>query len=70
MPTCPRPTWAASSANPERPATDAALAPRSSSMTRTPLRGQPSATARSARSYWRAVDSLLRSTCAIVDWRT
>ena len=70
MPTFPSPTWAASSANPERPAALAPLTPRSSSITRTALRGQPNRSARATRSYWRAVDSRLRSTCASVDWRT
>ena len=44
--------------------------PRSSSITRTALRGQPSRPARATRSYWRAVDSRLRLTWARVDWRT
>jgi hypothetical protein len=70
MPTWPSPTCAANSANPDRPATLAPLTPRSSSITRTAPRGQPSHSARATRSYWRAVDSRLRSTCASVDWRT
>ena len=40
------------------------------SITRTALRGQPNSSAPATRSYWRAVDSRLRSTCASVDWRT
>jgi hypothetical protein len=38
-------------------------------MTRIALRGQPSAPARLTRSYWRKVDSRLRSTWIKVDWR-
>src|SRR6478752_1491526 len=70
IPTCPSPTCAASSANPARPAALAPDTPRSSSITRTPARGQPSSTARPTRSYWRAVDSRLRDSWAMVDWRT
>ena len=70
IPTCPRPTWAASCANPDRPAADAPETPRSSSITVTALRGQPSPCARDTRSYWRSVDSVFRSTCIKVDWRT
>jgi hypothetical protein len=70
MATSPRPTWAASSAKPVRPAVEAPLTPRSSSTMRTLSRAHPSDTARSTRSYWRAVDSLLRSTWPAVDWRT
>ena len=70
IPTCPRPTWAASSANPERPVALAPDTPRSSSITRTALRGQPNSAARAARSYWRAVDSRLRLIWATVDCRT
>ena len=39
-------------------------------MTRIASRGQPSWRARLTRSYWRAVDSVFRSTWARVDWRT
>ena len=39
-------------------------------MTRIASRGQPSCRARLARSYWRSVDSVFRSTCIKVDWRT
>jgi hypothetical protein len=70
IPTRPSPTSAASLANPLRPAAEAPETPRSSSITLTALRGQPSACARAARSYWRIVDSVLRSTWARVDWRT
>jgi hypothetical protein len=38
-------------------------------MTRIALRGQPSAAARLTSSYWRRVDSRLRSTWIRVDWR-
>ena len=56
--------------NPARcPVTDPEM-PRSLSMTRIASRGQPSWPARPARSYWRIVDSVLRSTWARVDWRT
>jgi hypothetical protein len=70
IPTWPMPTWAASCANPDRPAAEAPETPRSSSITVTAVRGQPSSRARETRSYWRAVDSRLRSTCTRVDWRT
>ncbi|HTY28860.1 MAG TPA: hypothetical protein VMD51_12095 [Mycobacterium sp.] len=58
------------SANPDRPAADDPDTPRSSSITLTADDGQPSACARATRSYWRAVDSLLRSTWVRLDWRT
>jgi hypothetical protein len=67
IPTCPRPTWAANSANPDRPSAEDPLIPWSSSMTRTAPRGHPSATALATRSYWRVVDSRLRSSWASVD---
>ena len=62
IPICPSPTRAARSANPARPAVEAPDTPRSSSITVTAPRGQPNACARETRSYWRAVDSVLRST--------
>lgn len=56
--------------NPSRcPVTDPDT-PRSPSMTRTASAGQPSRLARETRSYWRIVDSVFRSTCIKVDWRT
>ena len=55
---------------PDRPAAEAPEMPRSSSITVTAVRGHPSLRARETRSYWRAVDSRLRSTCTRVDWRT
>src|SRR6478752_5004278 len=70
IPTSPSPTCAASSANPDRPVALAAETPRSSSITRTAARGQPNSTARATRSYWRVVDSRLRDSWAMVDWRT
>ena len=48
----------------------APLTPRSSSITRTALRGQPNSAARATRSYWRVVDSRLRLSWATVDCRT
>ena len=44
-------------------------APWSTSMISTRSRGQPSATATSAKAYWRAVDSLCSATCWGLDWR-
>ena len=38
-------------------------------MTRTAAAASPGAPARLARSYWRKVDSRLRSTWIRVDWR-
>ena len=70
IPTAPSPTCAASSANPDRPVTLAPETPRSSSITRTPARGQPNSTARATNSYWRVVDSRLRVIWTMVDWRT
>ena len=58
-PTWSRATSASSRWKPGRPSIDWPLLPRSSSMTVTAVRGQPRATARSARAYWRAVDSLV-----------
>jgi hypothetical protein len=58
-----------SSVNPARAASPDPLTPRSASMTRTAAGGQPSAPARLTRSYWRKVDSRLRSTWIKVDWR-
>ena len=43
--------------------------PRSSSITTTCSRVNPSSIARSTSAYCRAVDSTLRSTCACEDWR-
>ena len=70
IPTSPSPTREASSANPDRPAADAPETPRSSSITAIVAAGQPSCRRRQARSYCRIVDSVFRSTCASVDWRT
>jgi len=66
-PTCPSAICSVSSVNPARAASPDPLTPRSASMTRTALRGQPSAPARLTRSYWRKVDSRLRSTWIRVD---
>jgi hypothetical protein len=43
------------------PSQRGALWPRSSSITRTAVDGQPNSTARATRSYWRVVDSRLRA---------
>ena len=70
IPTSPSPTREASSANPDRPAAEAPEIPRSPSITMIVSAVQPSCRARPARSYCRMVDSVFRSTCASVDWRT
>src|SRR5262245_54847356 len=54
---------------PWRPSTVCPVRPWSASMTWTRSRGQPRATAPSARAYWRAVDSLCSATCWGLDWR-
>jgi hypothetical protein len=46
------------------------LVGESARLGRVTVRGQPSSRARETRSYWRAVDSRLGSTCIGVDWRT
>jgi|GEM_PF-1380868 len=70
IPTWPSATSATMPSNASRcPVTDPEM-PRSPSMTRIASRGQPSCRARLTRSYWRAVDSVFRSTWARVDWRT
>jgi len=70
IPTWPSATSATMPSNPSRcPVTDPEI-PRSPSMTRIASRGQPSSRARLTKSYWRAVDSVFRSTWTKVDWRT
>ena len=70
IPICPRAICSVSDANPDRATRPEPLTPRSASITTIAGRGQPSATARSTRSYWRRVDSRLCSTCSNVDCRT
>ncbi len=70
IPTRPSPTSATSPWKPSRPSVLLPERPRSQSTTTTSEASQPSATARSASSYWRSRLSVLCSTCAIVDWRT
>src|SRR5207237_7491470 len=68
--TWPRATSATMPSNPARCPVPAPERPRSPSTTRIASGGQPSCRARCTRSYWRAVDSVLRSSWAKVDWRT
>src|SRR5580700_6479038 len=56
--------------NPARESAVAADTPRSSSITTTRDRAQPSATARSASAYCSRVDSECSRTCCLLDWRT
>jgi hypothetical protein len=70
MPTWSRPTSETRRANPGRASIPAAECPRSSSMTSTRDRAQPSATARSVSPYCSRVDSECSTTWAAVDWRT
>src|SRR4051794_4264760 len=69
-PTRPSPTSATSRWNPGRTSAEAPERPRSSSMTTTRSRAQPSWPARPARAYWSRVDSGWRPTCCRVDCRT
>ncbi len=70
MPVWPRATWAVIWANPSRSASPEPEIPRSSSMTWTWWGCHPISTARSASRYCLSVDSRLRSTCVVLDWRT
>ena len=70
IPTRPSPTSATSRWKPSRPVGALARAAQIAVDDDDLARAQPSATARSASSYWRSPLSVLRSTCAIVDWRT
>ena len=70
IPICPSATCSISETNPDRATFPEPLTPRSASITTIAGRGQPSATARWTRSYWRRVDSRLCSTCMSVDCRT
>src|SRR5262245_43828484 len=69
MPTCARATSLVRRAKPERLSLLEPDKPRSSSITTTCCLDQPSWQARSARAYWRAVDSRLCSTWPGVDCR-
>src|SRR4051812_22678094 len=69
-PTWPRPTSATRRWKPGLSEVEAPERPRSSSMTTTWSRRQPSRQARSASPYWRRVDSRFCSTWRRVDWRT
>ncbi len=69
-PTRPIVTSVTSRANPARESATAADTPRSSSMTSTRDRAQPSVTARSASAYCLRVDSACSRTCCRLDWRT
>ena len=69
MPARPRLTSVTSFWNPSRSAA-APERPRSLSITTTLSPGQPSATARSRKAYWRAVLSVFSNTWRRVDWRT
>ncbi len=69
-PTRPIVTSVTSRAKPLRESAVAADTPRSSSITITCVRAQPSATARSASAYCSRVDSECSSTCCLLDCRT
>ena len=69
MPTSPRPIAATKRWKPRRRWLLAPDKPRSSSITRTAVSGQPICRARHARSYWRRVLSWLFWICCGVDWR-
>src|SRR4051794_18939104 len=68
-PTRPSPTSATSRWNPGRTSAEAPERPRSSSMTTTRSRAQPSWPARSARAYWSRVDCRTWTTASRSRWR-
>src|SRR5262249_11140368 len=70
MPTCPWLTRATSSWKPARPSAELPVRPRSVSMTRVWLAGQPAADARPPRVYWSIKLSLFAKVWWGLGWRT